>query len=380
MVGQLPEDAEQLRRAARQLVDDLLQYEQAFVVSNVVPPEVDIALKDFGLYGLRIPEAFGGLALGMVPTAAIVSELGRLPPQFWAFLRVALGASSKTIVNHGSQAQKDRWLPRIANGTCGVAFVLTEAGAGSDLSSLRLSAKRIDGGYVLNGTKTYISNADVADLYVVFARTGGSDGLRNAFSAFLIEAGHPGLKVGPPMPTMGGTLKGLFEISFEDCHVSSDGLLGKEGLGFSYAMESLNDGRLNVGATAVGMGYFALELAKEHTKTRIAFGKPIAENQVVQHQLADAAIQLHAAKLMLYDAARRADAGEDIAIDSAMVKIFCSEVAGRVIDTAVQLFGAAGYSRGVIVERLYRDVRVLRIYEGASEVLRNFVARGILSS
>jgi acyl-CoA dehydrogenase len=379
MHANLLEDAEQLRVTASRLVHDLLRHEPAFHVSNVVPPEVDEAFRELGFYGMRIPEEFGGAALGMVSTVAVVSELGRLPPQFWPFLRVALGASSKTIVNHGSDAQKQRWLPAIARGACGVAFALTEAGAGSDLSSIRLNAQRIGDEFILNGAKTYISNADKADLFVVFARTGAITDLKGALTAFLVEAGHPGMRIGPPMPTMGSTINGLFEVSFEDCRLPPQNLLGEEGLGFSYAMESLNDGRLNVGAMAIGMGRLALELAISHTKTRVAFGRPIAANQVVRHMLADAQIQLHAAWLMLLEAARRADVGENIAVESAMVKIFCSEVAGRVVDAAVQLFGAAGYSRGVPVERLYRDVRVLRIYEGASEVLRNFVAREILA-
>jgi acyl-CoA dehydrogenase len=375
----LPQDIEEMRVQTARLVQDLLLHEPAFHRTNVVAAEVHQAFKQLGYYGMRIPEEFGGSALGMLPTVAVVSELGRLPPQFWSFLRVALGPSSKSIVNHGTAAQKERWLPRMAQGKCGVAFVLTESEAGSDLSSIRTQARRDGEGWVLNGTKTYISNADKADLLVVFARTSSTERLKGGLSAFLVESGQAGMQVGPAMPTMGTTLDGLFEISFENCRLPADSLLGEEGKGFEYAMESLNEGRLNVGSIAVGMGRFALELAVEHVKTRIAFGQPLASNQVVQHMLANAAMELHAAWLMLVDAARRVDAGEDASQASAMVKIYCSETAGRAIDTAVQLFGAAGYSRGVPVERLYRDVRVLRIYEGASEILRNLVARKIIS-
>jgi acyl-CoA dehydrogenase len=375
----LPEEIEQMRTATRRLVDDLMKQETEFLSTNKVPPVVDASFRELGYYGLRIPEAFGGSALGMLGTVAVVSELGRLPPQFWSFLRVALGPSSKTLVKHGTEAQKSRWLPAIGNGTCGVAFALTEAGAGSDLSSMRMSARRVEGGYVLNGTKIYISNADRAGLFVVFARTSASTRLKEALSAFLVDAGQPGMHVGPPMPTMGTTLNGLFELSFDNCVIPAANLLGEEGKGFQYAMESLNEGRLNVGATAIGMGKFALELAIEHTRTREAFGKTLSENQVVQHMLADAAMEMHASWLMLVDAANRVDLGEDASAVSAMVKIYCTEAAGRAVDTAVQLLGAAGYSRGVKVERLYRDVRVMRIYEGASEILRNVVARKLLS-
>jgi acyl-CoA dehydrogenase len=374
-----PEEIEQLREATRKLVDDLLLHEPAFHRTGVVPPEVDKSLKELGYYGMRIPEKFGGTALGMLPTVAMVGELGRLPPQFWSFLRVALGPSSKTLVRHGTDEQQHRWLPAMANGECGVAFVLTEAEAGSDLSAMRTRAERVDGDFVLNGTKTYISNADCADLFIVFARTSSTAKLKGSLSAFLVEAGQAGMQVGPAMPTMGTTLHGLFELSFDNCRIPAASLLGEEGKGFEYALESLNEGRLNVGAIAVGMGKFALELAVDHAQTRVTFGQPLASHQTVQHMLANAAMELHAAHLMLIDAARRMDAGEDASASSAMVKIFCSEAAGRAVDMAVQLFGAAGYSRGVPVERLYRDVRVLRIYEGASEILRNAVAKMVLA-
>lgn len=376
----LPDEIEQMRLETKKLVSDLLMYEPEFHKTNVVPPQVQKSFQELGYYGLRIPEEFGGMGLGMLPTVAIVSELGRLPPQFWSFLRVALGPSSKSIVKHGTAEQKDRWLTAMAEGVCGVAFALTEADAGSDVSAMRTQATRVEGGYVLNGTKIYISNADQAKLFVVFARTSTTHRLKGAISAFLVEPNQVGMQIGPPMPTTGTTLNGLFELSFNDCLLPTSSLLGEEGQGFNYAMESLNEGRLNVGAIATAMGQFAIELAVEHVKTRVAFGQPIASNQAVQHMLANAAIELHAARLMLFDAARRTDAGEDASALSAMVKIYCSEVAGRAVDTAVQLFGAAGYTRGVPVERLYRDVRVLRIYEGASEILRNVVAKKVLST
>ena len=373
------EDIAPLAAETRRLVDGLLVHEPEFVRTNAVPVEVDAALRRLGYYGMRIPEAFGGTGLGMLATVSVVRELGRLPPQFWPFLRVALGPSSKTIVQHGTPAQQQRWLPAMASGECGVSFALTEAEAGSDLGAMRTCATRSAEGYMIDGAKTYISNADKAALFVVFVRTSAEARLKGAISAFLVPAGQPGMTVGPAMPTMGTTLSGLFEVSFQNCRVPLDSLLGREGDGFDYAMESLNEGRLNVGAVAVGMGKFALDLTLDHVKTRIVSKAPLAANQSVQHMLADAATQLHAGWQMTVDAARRLDAGEDASTISAIVKVFCTEAAGRVIDTAVQLFGAAGYSKGFAVERLYRDVRVLRIYEGASEVLRNAVARRLLA-
>lgn len=373
------EEFEQMKLETSKLVKDLLTHEPSFQRTNKVPLEVDESFRSLGYYGMRIPEKFGGSALGMLPTVGVVRELGRLPPQFWPFLRVALGPSSKTIVRHGSDGQKQQWLPVMASGECGVAFVLTESEAGSDLSAMRTRAVKTAEGYVLNGVKTYISNADKAGLFVVFAKTDPQANLKGAVSAFLIPAGHPGMSIGPAMPTMGTTLEGLFEVSFADCLVPADALLGLEGQGFTYAMESLNEGRLNVAAMAIGMGRFALELAIDHAKTRTVTGKPLATNQAVQHMFANAAMDLHAGWLMVLDAAGRLDNGLDASAVSAMVKVFCSEAAGRVADMAVQLFGASGYSRGFQVERIYRDIRVLRIYEGASEVLRNVVAKKVLS-
>ncbi len=363
------DDVEQMRRETARLVDDLMQHEQEFQATNVVPAAVDQSFKDLGYYGLRVPEAFGGSGLSMLPTVAIVSEL-----------RVALGPASSTLVHHGNQRQQDTWLPRVAQGDCGVAFALTEPEAGSDLSSMRTKAVRTHGGYLLNGSKTFISNADKAGLFVVFARTNADAKLREGISAFLVPAGHQGMKVGPPMPNMGTTVNGLFEVFFDDCMLPDDALLGEEGKGFSYAMESLNEGRINVGAIAVSMGRYAVDLAIAHTNTRISFGAPLSENQAIRHMLANAAMELHAGWLMVLDAATRLDTRAEAGVQSAMVKVYCSEVAGRAIDTAVQLFGASGYTRGFAVERLYRDVRVLRIYEGASEILRNLVGRKLLDS
>ena len=375
----MKEEFEQIRRETEKLVDDLLLHETAFQKTNKVPTQVDEAFRTLGYYGMRIPEDYGGAELGMLATVGMVRELGRLPPQFWPFLRVALGPSSKTIVRHGTDVQKQKWLPAMASGHCGVAFVLTESEAGSDLGAMRTRAVKTEQGYVINGTKTYISNADKANLFVVFVKTDPAAKLKAAISAFLVPAGLPGMSVGPAMPTMGTTLDGLFEVTFDGCFVPDDALLGAEGNGFIYAMESLNEGRLNVGAMAIGMAKFALDLALDHVKTRKVGGQPLANNQAVQHMIANAATELHAGWLMVVDAAQRLDDGQDASAISAMVKVFCTEAAGRVADMAVQLFGASGYSRGFQVERIYRDIRVLRIYEGASEVLRNVVAKKVIS-
>jgi acyl-CoA dehydrogenase len=373
----LPSDLKQIQQSTRELVDSLLGFEPEFHNTGKVPAGVHEGFKELGLFGVAIPEAFGGLDLGVFATAVIQSELGRLPPQFWGALRVLMGPGSKAIVAHGTDAQKRKWLPRIAQGDCTVAFALTESEAGSDVARMTTKAERREDGYVINGGKSMISNAQRADVLMVFAYTDRSAGL-NGISAFLMEPDTPGFQVTGIIPTMGASLGGLTEIVFEDCRVPHDNLIGKEGMGFRYAMESLNEGRLNVGATGVGMGDLALEQSVGYAKQRIAFGKPIADFQSIQHMLADMAVDMHAARQLLYEAAWLVDQGRGSAAKCSMVKLFCSEACFRTADRAVQIYGGAGYCRGVIVERIFRDARALRIYEGTSEIQRNLIAKALL--
>lgn len=373
----LPGDLKQIQRSTRDLVDGLLKLEPQYHNTGEIPVGVHEGFKELGLFGVAIPEAFGGLDLGVFATAVIQSELGRLPPQFWGALRVLMGPGSKAIVAHGTAAQKQKWLPRIARGDCTVAFALTESEAGSDVARMATKAERCTDGYIINGRKSLISNAQRADILMVFAYTDRTAGL-NGISAFLMEPDTPGFQVTGIIPTMGASLGGLTEIVFEDCRLPHDSLIGEEGKGFRYAMESLNEGRLNVGATGVGMGDLALEHSARYAKQRIAFGKPIAELQSIQHMLADMAVDMHAARQLLYEAAWLVDQGRGAAAKCSMVKLFCSEAAFRTADRAVQIHGGAGYCRGVVVERIFRDARALRIYEGTSEIQRNLIAKALL--
>jgi acyl-CoA dehydrogenase len=373
----LPPELKQIQSSTRDLVDSLLQLEPEFHDTAEVPAGVHDGFKELGLFGVAIPEAYGGLDLGVFATAVIQSELGRLPPQFWGALRVLMGPGSKAIVAHGTDAQKQKWLPRIAQGDCIVAFALTESEAGSDVARMTTKAERREDGYVINGQKSLISNAQRADVIMVFAYTDRSAGLKG-ISAFLLEPETPGFQVTSVIPTMGASLGGLTEIVFENCRLPHDSLIGEEGMGFRYAMESLNEGRLNVGATGVGMGDLALEQSVRYAKQRVAFGKPIADFQSIQHMLADMVVDMHAARQLLYEAAWLVDQGRGSAAKCSMVKLFCSEAAFRTADRAVQIHGGAGYCRGVIVERIFRDARALRIYEGTSEIQRNLIAKALL--
>lgn len=374
----LPADIVALQETTRSLVEALLAFEPSFHATGTVPPEVDRRLRDLGFYGIPIPEAYGGTGLGVLASIVVQAELSRLPPQFWPLLRMLIGPGSKTIVKHGTEAQKRRWLPPMATGDCAVAFALTEAHAGSDVAGIKTTAVRDGDAWVIDGTKMYITNGHVADLITVFAYTDRAAGVKRGLSAFLVEPHFPGFKMARMIPTMGTTVNGVTELVFDGCRVPAENLLGEEGRAFRYAMESLNEGRLNVGANAVGIGEMALQQAVAYAKQRVAFGHPLSDFQAVQHMLADMAVDLHAARLMLLEAAWRLERGEGTAQHCSMVKLFCSEVAGRIVDHALQIHGGAGYCRGMVVERLYRDVRVLRIYEGASELHRNLIGRHLL--
>ncbi len=373
----LPLELEQMRRSTRELVDSLMQLEPTFNETGQVPREVNEGFRQLGLFGASIPEEYGGMLLGSFAIAILQMELARLPAQFWGALRVLMGPGSKAIVAHGTPEQKSRWLPRIAEGDCIVAFALTEPGAGSDVARMTTRAERTNDGYVINGRKALISNAQRADVIMLFAYTDRSAGLKG-ISAFLIEPGTPGFEVASVVPTMGVTLGGLTEITFDDCRIPVENLLGEEGKGFRYAMESLNEGRLNVGATGIGMGDLALEQSIGHAKQRVAFGNPIADFQAIRHMLADMAVDMYAARQMLMEAAWLVDQKRGSAAKCSMVKLFCSEAAFRTTDRALQIFGGTGYCKGMVVERLFRDSRSLRIYEGTSEIQRNAIAKDLL--
>ncbi|MDB5821000.1 MAG: acyl-CoA dehydrogenase [Rhizobacter sp.] len=374
----LPPDAVAMQAATRDVVTELLQLENQYQASGVVPPQVDVAMREMGFNGMSIPEAYGGTPVDRITSTAIQLELARMPPQFWPFVRSAIGPGVHIIVDHGSEAIKTRYLPDIASGARPNCIAITEPHAGSDAARMATTATRSGDHYVLNGTKMFISNANHAGTITVLASTDRGAG-KNGISAFLLDTETPGFAITRTMTTMGWMDDSLCEIAFTDCRIPADHLLGEEGRGLSYAMSGLNEGRLNVGCQALGSADIALEVAIEHVKTRLTFGKALAEHQAIQHMVADMAMDLHAARTMLWEAVWRADRGEDARLRASMVKVFCTEAACRIADKALQVHGGSGYVRGMVVERVYRDLRVLRIYEGASEIHRNNIARILLA-
>lgn len=375
---ELPEDVRNVCDVTREIVRDLLPYEQQFQQTGEVPAIVRKTLVDNGYFGMALPEQYGGLGFGALAQAAVQIELAYLPPQFWTELRPLMGPGAKNIMYHASEAQREQLLPGMASGEIGIAFALTEPNSGSDPGSMRTTAVRNADGWRINGSKTYISNGKKAKFIIVYAYTDKAAGTRGGISAFLMPADTPGFSVTGTIELMGTATPGVFELSFDECQVPADALLGVEGQGFRYALEGLNEGRMNVGATAVGMGEYALQLAIEESKVRPAFGGVISDFQAIRHYIATMATDMRAARLLLLDAAWRYDNGDKRRELASMAKLFATEAGSRTVDTAVQIFGGSGYCRGFAVERLYRDIRITRIYEGSSEIQRNTIAKELL--
>jgi acyl-CoA dehydrogenase len=375
---ELPEDVRNFCEVTREIVRDLLPLEQQFVETGEVPAIVRQTLVENGYFGMALPEAYGGLGLGALAQAAVQIELAHLPPQFWTELRPLMGPGAKNIMYHANEAQREQLLPGMATGEIPIAFALTEPNSGSDPGSMRTTAVRNADGWLINGSKTYISNGLKAKYVIVYAYTDKTAGTRNGISAFLMPADTPGFAVTGTIALMGTATPGVFELAFDNCQVPADALLGQEGQGFRYALEGLNEGRMNVGATAVGMGEFALELAIEESKVRPAFGGVISDFQAIRHYIATMATDMRAARLVVLDAAWRYDQGDKRRELASMAKLFATEAGSRTVDTAVQIFGGSGYCRGFAVERLYRDIRITRIYEGSSEIQRNTIAKELL--
>ncbi|HEX8402311.1 MAG TPA: acyl-CoA dehydrogenase family protein [Allosphingosinicella sp.] len=338
-----------------------------------VPPEIVREMRDMGLFGLSIPEEYGGLALSMGEEVRVALELGRTTPAFRSVFGTNVGIGSQGLIMAGSDAQKAQWLPRIASGEIITSFALTEPGAGSDSAAVQTRAVRDGDLYRLTGTKRYITNADKASLFTVMARTGG-EGARGV-SAFLVPADLSGLTVGRPERKMGQQGAHVCDVNFDGVAVPAANRLGAEGEGFKIAMRVLDRGRLHIAAVCVGIAERLIGDAVGYAAERQQFGKPIGEHQLVQAMIADSKTETMAARALVLEAAALKDAGEPITLEAAAAKYFASETVGRVADRTVQIYGGAGYIADYGVERLYRDVRLFRIYEGTSQVQQLVIAR-----
>jgi len=362
-----------------------------FVRTKLVPAEPTVAetdeipaalindMRELGLFGLAIPEEFGGLGLTMEEEVLVAFELAWTSPAFRSLIGTNNGIGSQGIIIDGTAAQKEKYLPRLASGELIASFALTEPDSGSDAASLRTSAVRDGEFYLLNGTKRYITNAPEAGVFTVMARTNPEIKGAAGISAFLVEAGTPGLTLGKRDIKMGQKGAHTCDVIFENCRVPADNLIGgKEGVGFKTAMKVLDKGRLHIAAVCVGVAERMLSDALAYAMERKQFGKPIVDFQLIQAMLADSKAEIYAARSMVMDAARRRDDGEDISTEASCCKLFASEMCGRVADRAVQIHGGAGYISDYAAERFYRDVRLFRIYEGTSQIQQLLIARNMI--
>jgi acyl-CoA dehydrogenase len=375
-----PESLAQFLETIRRFVRErLVPAEETVANSDEVPPAIIDEMRRLGLFGMTIPEAYGGLGLGMSEEVQVLFELCQTSPAYRSVHGTNNGIGSQGIVMDGSEEQRRRYLPRLASGEIVASFALTEPNAGSDAASLRTSARRAGNGWVLNGTKRFITNAPEASLFTVMARTNPEDKSAGGISAFLVEAPNPGLKLGKRDRKMGQRGAHTCDVIFEDCHLPADALLGgKEGQGFKTAMKVLDRGRLHIAAVCVGVAERLIRDSIRYARERVQFGEPIGNFQLVQAMLADSRTEAYAARSMVLDAARRKDAGENIATEASCCKYFASEMVGRVADRAVQIHGGAGYVADFAIERFYRDVRLFRLYEGTSQIQQIVIARNLL--
>lgn len=332
-----------------------------------------------GMLGLQVPEAYGGAEVDTISATIAIAELG------WACGSTALAVSAHNhlgcgpLVDYGSEALKQRWLPSLATGKGRLAcLALTEPGAGSDLQGgVRTTAKRDGDEWVINGAKMWATNAGIADVMVVLCRTDPGGGSRS-LSQILIATDTPGVTIGPPEKKMGLNGSPTHAVSFDNVRVPLDNLVGEEGMGLQQSLATLSKGRVSIGALALGLAQAAYEKALAYAQEREAFGQPIANLQAVQFMLADAATEIQAARLMLYHAAWIKDNGRPFATQAGMAKLFATEMSERVCRNAIQIHGGYGYSREFEVERMYRDTRLMSIGEGTSEIQRLVIARSIL--
>jgi len=375
----LPEELLLLQRTVRAFVDEQLAgHAEAIEKDDRIPREVIDAMAAMGLFGIGFREEIGGQGFGKLGYCVAVEQLARTSAALWNVIGGSAGLCATAIDLGGPDALRSTYLPDLLSARRIGAYGLSEPGAGSDAGALATTA-RLDGdSYVIDGAKTFITNAPIADLFTIFAtvdRTAGSKGI----TAFVVERGVPGLEVGPNDEKMGLHGSTTAQLYFHELRVPAAQRIGGEGEGFKIALRTLDLGRLGLAAHAVGAAQHLLDASIAYARERVQFGKPIAVHQAIQWLLADAAIGIHGARLMVYDAAARADRGERITDRAAKTKLYATELLGRVADGAVQIHGGMGYMRQLWIERAYRDARIYRIYEGTSEIQRAVIAAGLLA-
>ena len=375
-----PETLQILLDSSRQFVNqELIPREHEVAETDSIPADIVQQMKDMGLFGLTIPEEYGGLGVTMEEEVNIAFELGRTSPAFRSYIGTNNGIGSIGILLDGSEEQKAHYLPKLAAGEYLSSFCLTEPDSGSDAAALKTTAVRDGDEYILNGTKRFITNAPQAGIFTVMARTNPEIRGSGGISSFIVEAGTPGVTVGKPDQKMGQKGAHTADVIFDNARVPAANLIGGvEGVGFKTAMKVLDKGRLHIAALAVGAAERMLDDSLRYAVERKQFGQRIADFQLIQAMLADSKAEIYAARCMVLDAARKRDEGLNISTEASCAKMFATEMCGRVADRGVQIHGGAGYISEYAIERFYRDVRLFRLYEGTTQIQQVIIARNMI--
>jgi len=378
LVHTISEDLLNMKLAVRDFIDNEVDLVADQIEREDQVPERILKLsQEMGLFGLSIPEEYGGLGLNMTGKCGIYEELGRTINGYTTLIGAHTGIGSVGIVEIGNEAQKQKYLPKMASGEYIGAFALTEPSAGSDATALQTTAVRKGDKFIINGSKHYITNAPEAHVFTVMAVTDKAEGAKG-ITSFIIEKDFPGLVIGKHEEKMGLRGSHSAEVFFEDCEVPVENVLGEEGMGYVNALRILANGRAGLAARNLGSCQKLLEMSVKYASERVQFGKPIIEQQIIQHYLAEMALDIESLRALTYNVAGQVDAGKKVIKEAAMVKLYGSEVYNRVADKAVQIHGGIGYIREYAIERYYRDARITKIYEGTSEIQKNIIAAQLI--
>ncbi|MBB1031428.1 acyl-CoA dehydrogenase [Dietzia sp. SLG310A2-38A2] len=377
------EDFEAILATTRDFIRTMVvPREREIADTDAVPDEIRAGLAEMGMFGYAIPQQWGGLGLDLTQDVELAMEFGYTSLAMRSLFGTNNGIAGQVLVNFGTDEQKTEWLERIASGEVIASFALTEDGAGSNPAGLTTRAIRDGdegGGWIIDGTKRFITNAPVADLFVVFARTRPADESGTGIAVFLVPADAPGVTVGPKDRKMGQEGAPTSEVDFSGVRVPASALVGgDEDAGYRAAMTSLARGRIHIAAVAVGSAKRALDESLAHAATTTQGGTAVGDFQLVQAMLADQQVGVMAGQALVREVAAKYVSGEDRRIAPSVAKLYCTEMAGKVADLAVQIHGGTGYMRGVAVERIYRDIRLLRLYEGTSEIQRLIIGGGLM--
>ncbi|UOF89011.1 acyl-CoA dehydrogenase family protein [Fodinisporobacter ferrooxydans] len=376
---QFSEELQQIARTVQKFVDNEVEpYANQIEETDHVPEHLLESAKQLGLYGMGIPEEYGGLGLGVVGKSLVLEKLGRTHNGFASIISAHTGIGSIGIVRLGSEYLKEKYLPDLAEGKRLAAFALSEPEAGSDATNIKTRAEKRGDRWILNGMKHFITNGPYADVFTVIAVNDPSKGIRGGFTAFAVEKDFPGFKVGATDKKMGLRGSHTAQLFFEDCAVPAENVIGEVGMGYASALKILAEGRCTLAARSYGSCLKLIELATEYAKQRIQFGKPIANNQGIQWILADMATETEVGRAFNYQVAQMFEQGQKVIKEAAMTKLFATETFNRVADRALQIFGGVGYMKEYAVERFYRDARITKIYEGTNEIQKNIIAAQLL--